>query len=182
MVKRKVFLAIAVVLASLSCAGGNDNPPFSRGVYLNYQDAKLVIGYTTIAYVNDVLGEPETSVISEHGGDGFYWENLLDNTYCDGRLSLIFSIDKGVLIQIVFRPVKGDEYTSFLNINDQNGRDKILDAFKKSNYDFVMVENSTTIWLTYYKREEPYLEVVCGLQFNEEQSLYALNYHVNAPW
>jgi hypothetical protein len=181
MIKKSVFLVIVAVLVSLSCVRGNDNPPFSRGVYLNYQGAKLVIGYTTIAYVNDVLGEPEESVISEHGGDGFYWENLLDNTYCDGRLSLIFSIDKEVLIQIVFRPAKEDKYTSFLKINNQNGRDKISDAVQKSNYSFELLK-SGTIWLTYYGREEPYLEVVCGLQFNDDQSLYALNYHVDASW
>jgi hypothetical protein len=182
MVKVKMFMVGVMVLALFSCYGGSGNPPFSRGVCLNYQGAELIIGYTTISYVNDVLGEPDESVVKKHGGDGFYWENMLKNTYSNGKLLLIFSRDKEVLIQIIFCPLEEDEYIGFLNINNQNGREEILEAVKKSSYNFTPVEDSTTIWIDYYERETPYLKVTCGLQFNDDQSLYALNYHVDAPW
>lgn len=180
--KIRVFMVIVFVLLSLSCFGGNDAPPFSRGVYLNYQGAKLIIGYTTISYVNDALGEPDTSATPEYGGEDFFWDNLLENTYYGGKLLLIFSVDKGVLIQIIFKPLKGDKYTSFLGINEQSCQDEIRKNIKDGDYDFVTARNSTTIWLYYYKRETPYLNVACGFQFNDDESLYALNYHADASW
>jgi hypothetical protein len=182
MEKIRAFMAMAFVLFSVSCFGGNDAPPFPRGTYLNYRGANLIIGYTTISYANEVLGEPDTSEISKYGGEDFFWENLLENTYFGEKLLLIFSIDKEVLIQIIFKPLKEDKYTSLLDIDNQSGRDKILEAVKKSNYSFETVRNSTTIWLYYYKRETPYMNVACGFQFNEDESLYALNYHVDASW
>jgi hypothetical protein len=178
----RLFTVMAFVLASLSCFGGNDSPPFPRGTYLNYRGSNLIIGYTTISYVNEVLGEPDTSTVSKYGGEDFFWENLLKYTYYEGRLRLSFSVDKGVLIQIIFKPLKEDKYTSFLGINNQSSRNKILEVIEKSNYSFETVRNSATIWLYYYKRETPYLNVACGFQFNDDESLYALNYHVDASW
>jgi hypothetical protein len=182
MLKRRIFMVIIFSLLSLSCFSGDDNPPFPRGVYLDYQGAKLIIGYTTISYVNDVLGEPEETKTSKYGGEDFFWENMLENTYFSGRLLLIFSMDKEVLIQIIFKPSKEDEYSSLLGINERSGREGILKAMQKSRYSFETVQNSSTIWLYYYKRDEPYLNVACGFQFNDSQSLYALNYHVDASW
>ena len=180
--KAKILIVIACVLTSLSCFGGDNAPPFSRDVRLDYHGAELIVGYTTISYVNNVLWKPDTSVVSKHGGEDFFWENMLENTYFDGKLCLIFSIDKEVLIQIIFKPLKEDVYAGFLNINEQSSRDEILNAVKGSGYSFDLVENSTTIWLYYYQRDEPYLYAACGFQFNDDQSLRALNYHVNAPW
>lgn len=180
--KARILAVMACALASLSCFGGDKAPPFSRDVRLDYQGAELIIGYTTISYVNDVFGEPDTSVVSKYGGEDFFWENMLKNTYFGGNLRLTFSIDKEVLIQIIFTPLKEDAYAGFLNIDGQSGRDKILNAVKESGYGFDLVENSTTIWLYYYQRDEPYLYVACGFQFNDDQSLHALNYQVNAPW
>jgi hypothetical protein len=144
---------------------------------------KLVIGYTTISYVNDVLGEPDTSSVDEYGGEDFYWENLLDNTYYDGKLRLIFSIDKGILVQMIFRPEKGDKYSTFLNVDEKKDKDEVFEAIKKSGREFEIVKEKT-IWVDYYKSEAPpyYMYVSSGLQFNDDNSLYAINHFVNAPW
>jgi hypothetical protein len=181
----RIFVAAVFALSSLACFGEKDAPPFSRGVYLNYQGAKLAVGYTTISYVNDVLGEPDTKKNLEYGYGGFLWENLLRYSYYDGRLLLVFSKDKNILVQIIFDPLDDDKYTTSFKIGDKSGKKEIIAAIGKSGYkngyEFKMIRENT-IWLYYYKRESPYMNVTCEFKFTDDQTLYELNYNVDAPW
>ncbi|GHT94453.1 hypothetical protein FACS1894141_1130 [Spirochaetia bacterium] len=177
----KIIFVVFMLIVSVLCFGESGDPPFPREVYLEYKGAKLIVGYTTIADVASVLGQPDNSTTSAHGGEGFYWNNLLMNTYFNGKLTLVFSIDKDRLIQVGLKPSKEDRYTTFVVIDETNNRTDILALLNSKRYN-IDITPKGTIWLDYFVRKEPYLGVFCGFQFNDDQTLYALNYQIDSVW
>jgi hypothetical protein len=181
MKQNEIWLIILIQLTLYSCFYKSIDPPFSDEVYLNIKETKIVLGYSTNEYIKTALGEPDDIEDIKYGGEDFYWENMLGYSYFEENLKLIFSIEKNKLIQIIFTPNNNEKFECFGNINELSNKNEILNIFQNRKYEYTMSPRGT-IWLNFYSNKELNLSVLCGFQFNENDTIFALNFMVDSPW
>ena len=176
--KKYLSIIFMVLIFTAFCNSQENNPPFSNEIFLKYKNVTMILGYSSLSDVKG-LYEPYKSEKLKHGGEDFYWENMIRQIYFNNKLKLIFSVEKDRLIQIVFIPEKGDKYTMFCGISEKNNRDQILEIFESKKMKLSFTETST-FWVDYLETDD--FNVICGFQFDNEGKIEAINFHIDAPW
>jgi hypothetical protein len=152
-----------------------------KNIYLDYRGAHLVLGYTTISDVEQLLGKPDEIERKEYGGEGFYWEDLIIYEYENKNLALIFSGENDTLVRIVFLPNKDSKFSTFSRITQESKRDDLISYFTKSKYDIAYAGEST-FWVTFYSDTNRNFEIIGGFQFDENGNITGLNYFIDNAW
>jgi hypothetical protein len=166
---------------STACFAEAIDPPFKKDLQLNIEGANLILGYTSVDEVHSMFGKPRESEIRKTGGEEFYWENMLKYEYLNGKITMIFSIDKQILIQLIYRPAENDVFTSAFGINEQCTRTSVLKILQDGDKTFSETK-SGSIWVWYYSQDDPPIYVSMGIGFNSAGKIKTINYLVNSPW
>jgi len=179
----RVLLLFAIPMLILSCSSSiNDaDPPIAnKEIHLKIKSSVLELGFSTREQVISMLGNPEKSVASAHGGEDFYWDDLIEDTYSNPNLTIIYPRKTDRIVQMIYRPTPGEQFEGIYGTDQDSSIEILKQKFSenKKKYDIV---GTTTIWLSYFESRAPIYNISCGYQF-KDNSLFAINYMIDGDW
>lgn len=179
--KRIIFLCLLIIVVT-SCFSETKNPPIDKNLFIEYNNNKVILGYSDIDEVQKKLGIPEKSEDTNVSVEGFDWGKIKTLHYFKDKLILVFSETNNRLIQISFVPTENDTYRSFFNITNTTKKSSFLSYILKKKYEIIQPANSQVVWITYYTQNIPMFDVNCAIKFDDTGRISLIKYFFSAPW